>query len=115
VEIQLTKDAEFLLCIMYEAYKARRKNGMSSFDAKTFGSSEDIREDCIPEWSTDDIDDAARALQENGLLCALFVDGGELGESLLSDDGIAYMENRFTNRLDKLVLRIATLRSAILG
>lgn len=115
MEIELTQDAEYLLCVLYNAYVTRRKNGESSRDAKLFGGSEQIQEDYIQEWPTDDIDDAAIALYEKGMLDALFSEGGELFESSLANDGIAYMEHQFGNKFDKLAQRLATLRTVLFG
>ena len=114
MDIMLTQDAEYLLCELYSAYVASRKNGESSETARFFGSSERIQGDYIQHWSTHDIDDAARTLVREGMLIAQFADN-ELNESYLADDGIAYMEQRFGNKLDKLLQRIATLRAILLG
>lgn len=114
MDVILTQDAEYLLCELYSAYVASRKNGEASETARFFGSSERIQADYIQTWPTHDIDDAARALERKGMLIAQFADNA-LNESYLSDDGIAYMEQRFGNKLDKLLQRIATLRTALLG
>lgn len=113
-EIRLTDDADYVLCVLYDAYKTRRKNGESSFESRLFGSSECIQEDYIQQWPTDDIDDAARELSEKGLASCLFADNA-LAEFALERDGIAFMEHRFGDRLDNLSQRIAALRSMIFG
>lgn len=73
-EIRLTDDADYMLCVLYDAYKFRRKNGESSFESRLFGGSECIQRDYIQQWPTDDIDDAARELSEKGLASCLFAD-----------------------------------------
>lgn len=113
-EIRLTQDAEFLLCILYNAYRARRKNGEPSGDAKHFGGSDDIQEDYAPEWPTYDIDEAAHELEDAGMLECLFGDL-ELCQCRILPDGIIYMENRYGDKLDRLIHRIASLRSIIIG
>jgi len=114
MDIQLTQDAEYVLCILYDAYRQRRKNGEFAEDAKTFGGSEEIQSEYIPNLPTNDIDEVARELSRKGMLDALFADD-ELAESILSDDGIAYMERQFGNKVDKITQRIATLRTIIFG
>ena len=42
MENRLTNDADYLLCILYEAYQQRRKDGKSIFDSKLFGDSENL-------------------------------------------------------------------------
>lgn len=114
MDVQLTHDAEYLLCILYDAYKQRRKNGESADEAKAFGGSEEIQADYIPNWPTDDIDDAARELSRKEMLNALFADDA-LAESVLDDNGIVYMEHRFGAKVDQITQRIATLRTIIFG
>lgn len=113
-EIRLTDDADYLLCVLYDAYRLRRKNGESSFDSRFFGNSECIQEDYIPQWPTDDIDDAARELSRNGLVACLFAND-TVAELALEREGISHMEHRFGDKLDKLTQRIASLRSILFG
>lgn len=112
VDIRLTQNADYLLCILYKAYRERCKNGTSSGDAKFFGGSEEIQKDYVPEWPTHDIDEAARELDKAGMLDCLFGDI-ELCESRILPDGIIYMENRFGDKFDQLLQRIATLSTFI--
>lgn len=114
MEIRLTDDADYLLCILYDAYRFRRKNGESSLDARLFGGSECIQQDYIQQWPTDDIDDAASELCKNGLVNCLFADN-TLVELALERDGIAFMEHRFGDKFDKLAQRIASLRNIFFG
>lgn len=114
IEMRLTDEADYMLCVLYDAYKLRRKNGESSSEARLFGGSECIQEDYIQQWPTDDIDDAARELSEKGLASCLFADN-TLAEFALERDGIVFMEHRFGDKLDNLSQRIATLRSMIFG
>lgn len=114
VDIVLTQDAEYLLCVLYDAYKRHRKDGAFEEEARAFGGSEDIQSEYIQNWPTNDIDSAALALDRKGMLAVLFADDA-LAESCLTDDGIAYMEQRFGNKLDKLTQRLATLRTVLFG
>ena len=114
VDIQLTQDAEYMLCVLYDAYIQRRKNGELAESAKAFGGSQEIQSEYISGRPTNDIDEAARELKRKGMLNALFADN-ELAESILSDDGIVYMEHQFENKADRITQRIATLRTIIFG
>ncbi len=114
MDIELTQDAEYLLCELYRAYVTSRKNGEPAEISRAFGSSERIQKDCIQDWPTHDIDYAAHALCEEGMLEAIF-EADELVESFLTNRGIAYMEHRFGRKLDTLLQRLATLRTVLLG
>lgn len=115
MDIELTKDADYLLCVLYDAYRQRRKQDIPALDAKTFGGSEQIQEQYIQNWPTHDIDDAASALCKKGLLEGLWVEASKLGESMLTDDAIAYMEHRFKRNFDQLLRYIGELRTILLG
>ena len=91
--VRLTKSAEYLLCVLYDSYLQRVKNGESSSRAKSFGGSGQIKDNFIKSWS-------------------VFADNSVWNCSL-SSDGISYMEHRFGDKFDQLMDRIAALRSAI--
>lgn len=114
MEIRLSDDADYLLCVLYSEYRQRRKNGELARKAKAFGSSEDIQSGLMPDWPVDDIDEAARELFRNDMVSVLFADG-VVYDCSLSSDGIAYMEHRFSDKFDKLTQRIATLRTILFG
>lgn len=113
-EIRLTKDADYLLCVLYDEYLARRRNGESAFDARIFGDSESIQSDFIPQWSTDEIDDAAGELSRKSLANCLYAND-TLSMLAIERDGIFLMEHRFSDKRDQLIQRIATLRTIIFG
>lgn len=114
MEIKLTNDAEYLLCELYSAYKMRRKNGVSSFDAKLFGDPEVLQEELCPTWPTGDIEEAARELSRAGLVKCLFAND-TFSCLALDSSGVALMEHHFADKLDKLASRISTLRSILFG
>jgi len=114
MDVELTEESEYLLCELYHAYRQRRNQDVPAFDAKLFGGSEQIQEDLLQDWPTHNIDDAALALQEAGFLDTLFADD-ELAESVLTNKAIAYMDHRFERNADKLLHRIAELRTILLG
>lgn len=114
MEIKLSDDADYLLCVLYSEYRQRRKNGELTRKAKEFGGSEKIQSELMPDWPTDDIDNAAFELARKGLLSVFHADGVAY-DCTLTSDGIAYMEHRFSAKFDKLTQRIATLRAILFG
>ncbi len=114
MDIELTQNAEYLLCVLYKAYVERSESAEFADIAAYFGGSEDIQQDYITNWSTDKIDNAAWELSRKGLLATQSGDDA-VCQSALTDDGIAYMERRFGRKLDTLLQRLATLRTVLLG
>lgn len=106
---RLTRDADYLLCILYHAYCERRKNGSSIEEASLFGGSEEIQHDYARELPTHDIDAVAKQLEKAGMLNCLIADLA-LCECEITPEGIAYMEHRFGDKLDLLLRRISALR-----
>ena len=98
MEINLTKDSEKLLCVMYKDYLEKRKSGMSKSRANYFGTSHVIHEELLPKWSFEDVDDTCRELSRAGLINCSWADNIAIWISI-SDLAISYMENRFKNGL----------------
>lgn len=113
--IRLTQDADLLLCVLYNAYTVRRKDGMSRANARYFGSSQRIQEEFIQQWPVDDIDDAAFELKDHGLFTFLLADNTVYSNAKLTPEGVAYMEHEFGDKMDHFIQRLANLRTAILG
>lgn len=98
----LTKDANKLLCILYKSYLQKRKSGSSKSDACEFGSSQDIREELLPEYSFEDVDYTCFELAQTDFIDCFEADGIAY-RVLLNSQGIAFMENRFKNGLSEVV------------
>ena len=96
--MDLTKDSEKLLCLLYKDYLEKRKSGLSKSSSNSFGNSHDIHEHLCPDWIFEDVDDTCRELSRVGLLHCLWADNIAYHVAL-SDSGIIYMENRFKNGL----------------
>lgn len=111
-EIKLTKDADVLICTLYKAYLQRRKNKQSKSEARVMGSSEVIREDLLPKWQFEDVDDTCRELSRAGLLSCSYGDD-TVCFSELSDSGIAYMEQRFKTGLSAVLDYIEAIAAFI--
>lgn len=100
--MQLTKDADKLICLIYKDFLQKRKTGSSKSNASYFGSSHNIHEKLCPELLFEDVDDTCRELSRAGFINCLWADN--IAYSVhLSDDGIIYMENRFKNGLAEVL------------
>lgn len=111
-EIQLTKDADAMICVLYKNYLQRRKSGESKRSAKHFQGSEEIHAELMPKWSFEDVDETCRELSRAGFLDCLFADDvTEIAD--LSDTAIIYMENRFKKNLSSLIDYIGCLKPLI--
>jgi len=113
VEIELTKDAEYMLCAIYKSYKDKRKSGIPKSDAKYIGNSEDIHKSLMSEWLFDDVDETCRELNRAGFVdCRYYDDTAHY--VTLTDKAIIYMENRFVNGLTGVLDYMAKIKQAIL-
>ena len=108
MDIQITKEADALICLMYKKYCEDRKNNISKVKAKQFGSSKIIHETILPKWSFEDVDETCRELSRAGLVNNSYADN-IVYSCYLSDLGIIYMENRFKNNLKELIEYISKL------
>lgn len=102
MEINLSRDADKLLCVLYKSFLEKRKSGLSKSDAKSFGSSHDIHEELLATWIFEDVDDTCRELSQNGFLDCFWAD--DIAYHVwLSDQAVVYMENRFKNGLSEVI------------
>lgn len=94
---EITKDADKLLCLIYNDYLNDRADGKPKSIARYTGSSEEIFKRHL--FSTlEDIDETCRELNRAGFLECLYADN-MVCDTCLTDEAIVYMENRFPNRL----------------
>lgn len=112
MEYSLTKDSDYLLCVLYRYYKDRRKSGMSKAEAKHLGGSKYIFLHFLSEWTFEDVDETCRELDRAGLLNCSYADN-IVWDATLSDNAIIYMENRFKNGISEVIETIANLKSLI--
>lgn len=100
--MELTKDAEKLICLLYKSYLQKRKSGIPKSEATCFGSSHNIHEQLCPELIFEDVDDTCRELSRADLLNCSWADNTAYHVTL-SDNAIIYMENRFKNGLAEVL------------
>lgn len=91
MDIELTKDAQKLVALLYKEYLNRRKSGISKADAKEFDLSE------IYSLTDESPVDVSETIQEIKSVYPLKED--IVGNVTLSDSIISHMENRFKNGL----------------
>ena len=91
MEIQLTKDADKLICLIYNDYLNKREAGMSKSSAKAYAERADLRE-----------------LKSAGLVRSYSYSG-----FALSDNGIVYMEKRFPRGISQVLDWLAKIKSAV--
>ncbi len=109
MNVELTKDAEYLLCTLYKVYSEKLKSGISKAQARCFGSSEDIFTNYLSEWLFEDVNTTCYELKHAEMLSILNADNIAYSVSL-TDKAIIYMENRFKNNIEELLNFIANLR-----
>lgn len=101
-KITLSNDNDFLICVLYKEFIKKRKNGVSKSVARWLGSSDEIQENLMSNWSKEDVATACWELHSKGLLqCS---PGDDIAyTTYLTDEGIIYMENRFSDKIEKIL------------
>lgn len=99
--MELTKDAEKMICVLYRDYLEKRNDGIPKSKAISFGSSHNIHQKLFPNMVFEDVDDTCRELSRAKLLNCFWADNIAYNVAL-SDSGIVYMENRFKNNILKI-------------
>ncbi len=112
MEYDLSHDAEYLLCVLYKNYIDRRKNGEDKSKAKMMNSSEHIFNTLLSEWKFEDVDETCRELDRAGLLNCQYGDN-IVYFSVLNDNAIIYMENRYKRGISEVIDTISKLKSLI--
>lgn len=110
--IELSKQCDALLCVLYREYLNRRGHGAPMHRAVAFPDDVSIRDSFLPSWPLDDVTDACWKLCAKGLLSADNGDGHAIDVDI-TDEGIIYMEGRFHRRLDRLLEYLEKLASVI--
>lgn len=88
--LNLTKDADRLLCTIYKEYLLRRKSGISKLDAKNFREFDSWSKELFPHANYDNLKETVCELTK-----ALHIPMNMECGFWLSDEAIVYMENRF--------------------
>ena len=101
-QIELNKDGDALICLIYKRYCECRKDGKSIEESAFMGDDTDIQKTCCPKWPLDDVTHWCWYLKKQGLLNVM---PGEdhANDVSLNDDGIYYMENRFPKGVSQVI------------
>ena len=105
MEIELTKDADNLICTAYHLYLKRLEEGMSKSNAGYFDTDTPA---LTALFSHDDLVHTVRELKNAGL-AVMYI----RGSFRLTDQAILYMEKRFSNGVDQLLERIGKIKALI--
>ncbi len=95
--VDLSKDADKLLCCTYKMYLERRKNGSSKDVAKNFNETFNKDDKILSSWQDDDVLDTLHELYKAELIRLDLT-----GNFSLKPAAIIYMENRFKNGLNEI-------------
>lgn len=106
MSMELTKDADKFLCVLYKEYLQRRKSGIPRRGCKYF-SSEELK-NLFPNDSFDDLMDYATELKK---AFGVFID--IVGGLSLSDQAVIFMENRFPNGIASVLDWIAKITNVL--
>lgn len=112
--VELTKDADKLICVLYHEYLNSRSTGISKETARYFGSSEDIQRRFFVGQSEDDITRECWGLHTKGILnCSR---GDDLANNVyLTNDGIKYMESRFPRGVQEVIKYLSSIFGIVRG
>lgn len=102
MNIELTKDSQKLLTLLYKDYLQKREKHIPKSDANYFGSSEHIHKNLLPDELLEDVAETCRELSRANMIACSWADNHAQNVKI-SDAGIIYMENRFKNGLYDVV------------
>lgn len=102
--MELTKDADKMICCVYKTFLQRRKDGIAKTQARRFDNNYFATEKKLSSWPDGDISDTFLEIARANLIQIYM--GGNFE---LTDSGIIYMENRFKDGLTEVVDFISKL------
>lgn len=108
VSVQLTKDADKMICEIYAAYLNRRSTGASKQDAANFAIKATWPEKFASSWDSPDGSAALVELKRAGL-----VKYYQRSAFVLNDKAIIYMENRFKNGASEVLDWLGKIKATI--
>jgi hypothetical protein len=112
MNVQLSKDADALMCLLYKRYCESRKDGKSICNSSYFDDDETIHKDIAPKWLLSDITHLCWVLHEAELL---YVRPGDnkANDIMITDAGLSYMQHRFPKGLSQVLAFLSKLSSAV--
>ncbi len=95
--VELTNDADKMICYIYQSFLQRRKDGSSKADARRFSADYFSTSKNFSSWHSQDISETLLELGRQQFV-KIYIGGS----FVLSDHGLVYMENRFKNNVKEL-------------
>ena len=108
MDIQLSSDSDALICVLYAEYLNRRNHKIPIDRAVCFNSDTVIHRDFFPGWLQEDVTTVCFWLCDRDLISACPGDN-HLNDVQLTEDGIIYMESRFSRKRDKVLSHLRSL------
>ena len=108
MEINLTKDADKAICLIYKEYLSKRNSGIPKKVAKDFSSRDQWPDSFSSELGFLDFLETLNELKADGFV-KRFIGGG----FQLEDAGIIYMEQRFPNGIAQVLDWLGKIKSVI--
>ena len=102
MDVEITRESEKLLCMLYKVYLDRRKSGEPRECARQFEDAFFSSAEPFASMNRDDVDDLLQELARKGMLKTFIV-----GDCELTDEAIVYLENRFKNGLISVISFLA--------
>ena len=112
MSVELSRESDALICVLYREYLTRRAHGVPISRASYFRDGSSIRENFLPAWAEDDVTDVCWRLAANGLLSVQPGDD-QANDVELTEQGIIYMERRFARKVDLVVSYLEKLAALI--
>ena len=114
MDIELTKNADALMCIIYAKYLVDKKSGKLEDDARYIGGSSEVAVYTQNGLTSDETDACLRELSRNGLIEAQTASGIVVFSKLL-DPGISFMERRGINKIRRILGKVSEWSVAVSG
>ena len=114
MNIELTKNADALMCIIYANYLIDKKNGKLEDDARYIGGSDEVAVYTKNGLTSDETNSCLKELSRNGLIDAETADGIVVF-SELSDVGISFMERRGIDKIRRILSKVSEWSVAVSG
>ncbi|WP_273932961.1 hypothetical protein [Lacticaseibacillus paracasei] len=109
---RLTNDAKYLLLQLSSKYLESVTDGKSKSDATTMGSTQQVRDDVMPQWSLTDVSFTMGELRDAGFM-KLWPGDNCYYNSFITTQAIAWREQKFGNDVKKVLDAIAGVKKLI--
>lgn len=100
-DYNLTKEAKYLISVLYKEYLSRKKQGKSKNESGFFLDVRDVQE-LVPHWSIDDTTTVCNELKSKKLIDCGYGSNRPINIHLTTD-AISMLENKFKNNVKTVV------------